>query len=161
VPSAGANDCQWSEWGVWSECTGTCDVGYRVRTRTVVRPAQPGGLPCVGDSQMAESCGLAPCLAPGQSATPASGAPGTSVAPSNANGVSPQGSGNENNAAQSSGGASAGAWVWVLLAIGCFIIVAIGTVIVVKYVLMVPLPPPDKDLELQNRNWYQKLVDIQ
>ena len=52
--SCGVAACQYSAWSNWSSCPDICitnandcsDVGTRVRTRTVLRPALPGGTPC-------------------------------------------------------------------------------------------------------------------
>ncbi|KAL8273854.1 hypothetical protein Esti_002177 [Eimeria stiedai] len=46
-------DCEYSEWGEWSECTSTCRRGpgaaansIRIRSRQIVQPSSTGGEPC-------------------------------------------------------------------------------------------------------------------
>ena len=63
-------DCQMSTFGAWSgsagpqgawsACSHSCGGGTSTRTRTVVRPASFGGIPC-GHTQEARSCGTAAC----------------------------------------------------------------------------------------------------
>jgi hypothetical protein len=50
-------NCQWGDWGTWSECNSTCG-GYSTRNRTVVIPAVYGGT-CTGASSETKAC--SPC----------------------------------------------------------------------------------------------------
>ncbi|XP_076093735.1 hemicentin-1-like isoform X1 [Mytilus galloprovincialis] len=50
----------WSEWGLWSECSTTCDEGVQDRHRVCNIPLF-GGLPCVGDRDEVVKCSIQPC----------------------------------------------------------------------------------------------------
>lgn len=50
----------WSEWGLWSECSTTCDEGVQDRHRVCNIPLF-GGLPCVGDRDEVVKCSVQPC----------------------------------------------------------------------------------------------------
>ncbi len=53
-------DGRWSDWGVWSDCSVTCDEGSRSRERTCDGKVGAGA-ECDGDTSMSESCNLEPC----------------------------------------------------------------------------------------------------
>ena len=55
-------DCVWSGYGQWSECSETCGQGVQVRTRKVLERAHNGGQECQGDSQEFRRCFQEPCL---------------------------------------------------------------------------------------------------
>lgn len=46
-------DCQASTWGVWTQCSSSCGVGVHSRSRSIIVPAQHGGVMCaaVGESR--------------------------------------------------------------------------------------------------------------
>ena len=48
-----AIDCQWSQWGEWSECYQTCKPGEKSHMRTHAILAQFGGNRCEGDERVA------------------------------------------------------------------------------------------------------------
>merc|ERR1719204_1418061 len=49
-------DCQWSEWGEWSECPAVCGVSNQTRHRQVAIEDQHGGEKCPGDAIENASC---------------------------------------------------------------------------------------------------------
>eukprot|EP00928_Gymnodinium_smaydae_P043542 TRINITY_DN2914_c0_g2_i3.p1 TRINITY_DN2914_c0_g2~~TRINITY_DN2914_c0_g2_i3.p1 ORF type:complete len:2033 (+),score=334.18 TRINITY_DN2914_c0_g2_i3:329-6427(+) len=53
--------CLWEEWTKWKECSVTCGVGARVRTRGTIIPAVPGGIPCKGGPMESIACDRQPC----------------------------------------------------------------------------------------------------
>lgn len=42
-------DCEFSEWGYWSECSKSCGGGSQYRERSVAVPPTKGGKPCKGE----------------------------------------------------------------------------------------------------------------
>ncbi|XP_014802303.1 PREDICTED: hemicentin-1 [Calidris pugnax] len=55
-------DGNWSEWGLWEECSKSCGQGNRTRTRTCSNPpAQHGGKPCDGSAVDSVMCNIRPC----------------------------------------------------------------------------------------------------
>ena len=55
-------DGGWGEWGSWSDCTASCGVGSKSRSRECTAPAQSGtGADCVGESAASEACEIAAC----------------------------------------------------------------------------------------------------
>jgi len=57
-----ALDGRWSSWGAWSECSSSCGVGTKLRSRSCSDPpAVYGGDPCVGEDLGASSCMVAEC----------------------------------------------------------------------------------------------------
>ena len=53
-------DCEWQDYGVWSECNATCGMGLKVRYRKN-RPGDGGGINCIGSSKEVKQCTLVPC----------------------------------------------------------------------------------------------------
>jgi len=56
-----AVDCKLSEWGVWGDCTATCDGGQQTHKRSVVREAKNGGVPCENVLEKTRGCNTQPC----------------------------------------------------------------------------------------------------
>lgn len=55
-------DCEWKEWGSWSECTRSCGhVGVRWREREVKVFPQNDGRNCEGEPTENEDCNRLPC----------------------------------------------------------------------------------------------------
>ncbi|KAL5248186.1 hypothetical protein ACHWQZ_G017384 [Mnemiopsis leidyi] len=55
-------DGEWSDYGVWSECTVSCGTGTKSRTRTCTNPAPAnGGADCVGEAAETEECNTNAC----------------------------------------------------------------------------------------------------
>ena len=55
-------DGGWGEWGSWSDCTASCGVGSKSRSRECTAPAKSGtGADCVGESAASEACEIAAC----------------------------------------------------------------------------------------------------
>ena len=54
-------DGVWGEWGAWGECSTSCGVGYRIRSRRCSPPLE-GGAPCEGEATGVEGCTGQPCL---------------------------------------------------------------------------------------------------
>ncbi|KAL3870926.1 hypothetical protein ACJMK2_038954 [Sinanodonta woodiana] len=55
-------DGQWGAWSNWSDCSVTCDLGVRTRTRLCDRPTPDnGGLSCFGEGLEAEPCNETTC----------------------------------------------------------------------------------------------------
>ncbi|NXU50379.1 HMCN1 protein, partial [Turnix velox] len=60
-------DGNWSEWGLWEECSKSCGQGNRTRTRTCSNPAaQHGGKPCNGSAVESVICHIRPCPVDGE-----------------------------------------------------------------------------------------------
>uniref|UniRef100_A0A8C3J6R6 Hemicentin-1 n=1 Tax=Calidris pygmaea TaxID=425635 RepID=A0A8C3J6R6_9CHAR len=60
-------DGNWSEWGLWEECSKSCGQGNRTRTRTCSNPpAQHGGKPCDGSAVDSVMCNIRPCPVDGE-----------------------------------------------------------------------------------------------
>jgi len=52
----------WSQWGEWSDCSTTCDLGVKSRQRTCTDPVpQENGQPCNGSDEDAAECMLSYC----------------------------------------------------------------------------------------------------
>ena len=50
-------DGGWTQWSSWSNCSKTCGVGSRTRTRTCTNPApKRGGADCVGPNNSTKIC---------------------------------------------------------------------------------------------------------
>ncbi|CAE7263303.1 SSPO [Symbiodinium pilosum] len=54
-------DCKWDDWSSWTECTQSCDGGWRQRTRAKLQEEQHGGTPCADSSQDGEYCNTQVC----------------------------------------------------------------------------------------------------
>lgn len=55
-----AEDCELSDWSVWSECTATCLGGIRRRSRRILKEPKLGGERC-GAIEQDEYCGYGDC----------------------------------------------------------------------------------------------------
>ena len=52
----------WAEWSDWGDCTVTCGGGQRRRFRTCTNPSpKHHGRPCIGNSQVTETCNTDRC----------------------------------------------------------------------------------------------------
>jgi len=58
VPCEADVDCALSDWGMWSDCSKTCD-GIMKRSRRIVTTASGKGAACVGDLKQTAPCGPA------------------------------------------------------------------------------------------------------
>ena len=58
----GGQDCVWSGYGQWSECSETCGQGVQVRRRKVLERAHNGGQECEGEEEQFRPCFQGPCL---------------------------------------------------------------------------------------------------
>ena len=54
-------DCEWNEYGQWSECSRTCGDGLQTRNRTIKTLAANGGAECTGFSTDYEVCNVMVC----------------------------------------------------------------------------------------------------
>ncbi|XP_009996158.1 PREDICTED: hemicentin-1 [Chaetura pelagica] len=60
-------DGNWSEWGLWEECSKSCGQGNRTRSRSCSNPpAQHGGKPCDGSPVDSIMCNIRPCPVDGE-----------------------------------------------------------------------------------------------
>ncbi|NXX95340.1 HMCN1 protein, partial [Centropus bengalensis] len=60
-------DGNWSEWGLWEECSKSCGQGNRTRSRACSSPAaQHGGQPCGGSAVESVMCNIRPCPVDGE-----------------------------------------------------------------------------------------------
>merc|ERR1719342_1836411 len=53
--------CVWGPWSNWGQCSQTCGVGTKDRSRTVSKQATNNGTSCVGASTQQTSCNPGPC----------------------------------------------------------------------------------------------------
>jgi hypothetical protein len=53
-------NCEVSEWGKWTQCSRTCDTGYRMRERSVKTEAAEGGVECPSLTETVD-CGTVFC----------------------------------------------------------------------------------------------------
>ena len=64
-------NCQWSDWGPYTECIGVCGTGKRNRTRGINIPSSHGGKDCLGNfTQTDNSCTVLDKPCPGKSQLP-------------------------------------------------------------------------------------------
>ena len=55
-------NCEYSDWGQWSECDKPCDGGTRLHRREAVRQAWYGGVKCTEEDSKEEGpCNENPC----------------------------------------------------------------------------------------------------
>ena len=54
-------NCQWSDFGEWSQCSKSCGGGERTSKRAISQPSMYGGKECEGDDKKIESCNEQPC----------------------------------------------------------------------------------------------------
>lgn len=50
------SDCQWNNWGEWTDCSVSCGSGTQARVRTKGALATHGGVDCTGDTNMTKAC---------------------------------------------------------------------------------------------------------
>ena len=61
-------NCEWNNWGPYTECIGICGTGTRNRTRRIKVHSDHGGLDCVGNfTQFDSSCTILDKPCPGKS----------------------------------------------------------------------------------------------
>jgi len=53
-------DCEWHEWSTWTDCTATCGLGSRTRSRDK-KDAAHGGVECEGENNDSEDCKIQNC----------------------------------------------------------------------------------------------------
>lgn len=58
-------DCQESDWTLWSMCSKTCGGGEHMRTREILKPPKFGGKPCSGSIAELSECSRNACGGPG------------------------------------------------------------------------------------------------
>lgn len=65
LPVCDIAQCRWGDWSFWSDCSATCDGGFKVRHRNFEEPAM-GGRACAQDKNAEEvtACGQLPCKVP-------------------------------------------------------------------------------------------------
>ncbi|XP_067001720.2 spondin-1 [Anabrus simplex] len=54
-------NCVVTEWGPWGECSTTCGVGFKERTRTILAQPENGGKPCPKRLTRRKKCHNSPC----------------------------------------------------------------------------------------------------
>ena len=54
-------DCEWGDYGDWSECSESCGTGTEFRDRAVKISAQNGGEACTGEAREQKECNTHPC----------------------------------------------------------------------------------------------------
>jgi len=54
-------NCEYGDWGAWSNCTKECGTGILTRKRAVVQPKEFGGKECTGKLEDAQPCNNIPC----------------------------------------------------------------------------------------------------
>ena len=54
-------DCEWGEYGNWTQCSKSCNGGTQVRTREIVTQALNGGEQCDGTNTDLQLCNEFPC----------------------------------------------------------------------------------------------------
>ena len=54
-------NCEWSDFGEWSECSKSCGGGEKSSNRIVIKPAQYGGKECEEKDIQTELCNDQPC----------------------------------------------------------------------------------------------------
>ncbi|CAE7616650.1 SPON1 [Symbiodinium sp. CCMP2456] len=55
------NDCKFSTWREWTECTAICNGGLKHRSRGIQVPPAGGGTPCEGSLEELIPCNREPC----------------------------------------------------------------------------------------------------
>jgi len=58
---ASKEDCQLSEWTIWSECNARCGGGQHTREREVLNPVVDESKPCEGTLKETQGCNGHPC----------------------------------------------------------------------------------------------------
>ena len=54
-------DCEWSDFGEWSECSKSCGGGEKTSNRSIIKLPLYGGIECEGKDTQIESCNDQPC----------------------------------------------------------------------------------------------------
>ena len=54
-------DCQWGDFGEWSQCSATCAGGTQSRSRDVKMSESNGGQSCSGQKTEQKDCNTQPC----------------------------------------------------------------------------------------------------
>ena len=54
-------NCDWSQWGAWSECDATSGTCQKSRKRTKIQEAKNGGQVCSGSDTEQSSCNEGDC----------------------------------------------------------------------------------------------------
>ena len=54
-------NCEWSEYGEWSDCSKTCGGGEKSSTRTILQEPINGGNECEGEDTKIEPCNENSC----------------------------------------------------------------------------------------------------
>ena len=54
-------NCQWSDWTAWSDCSVSCGQGNRSTSRKIKEEAKYGGEKCYGRMQRYERCNDRSC----------------------------------------------------------------------------------------------------
>eukprot|EP00929_Paragymnodinium_shiwhaense_P118522 TRINITY_DN90434_c0_g1_i1.p1 TRINITY_DN90434_c0_g1~~TRINITY_DN90434_c0_g1_i1.p1 ORF type:complete len:1555 (-),score=394.78 TRINITY_DN90434_c0_g1_i1:60-4724(-) len=55
-------DGQWGNWSAWSDCSATCDSGFRKRHRDILQQPNSCGKPVEGSEDEYEICNADPCI---------------------------------------------------------------------------------------------------
>ena len=55
-------DCIWGTWAPWETCSRRCGGGMQTASRTIVRQAENGGNPCLGESMREQLCNKQVCV---------------------------------------------------------------------------------------------------
>lgn len=54
-------DCEWREWDQWTDCSKTCSVGKKTRSRSISIEARNRGKTCTGLAQESLACSVRTC----------------------------------------------------------------------------------------------------
>lgn len=54
-------DCEWGDFGDWTECNASCGEGIQRRRREVKKRSSSGGRPCTGSNVESRKCNSKPC----------------------------------------------------------------------------------------------------
>ena len=60
-----SENCEWNDFGAWTECDKDCGGGAQSRTRTVFKTEKFGGKPCDGEANEERKCNENPCAGRG------------------------------------------------------------------------------------------------
>jgi hypothetical protein len=66
-PAAGVLvDCEIADWSPWSDCSQSCEGGYKTRQRALLKTPMHGGKACDPNLKEVEACNSEPCTNKGQ-----------------------------------------------------------------------------------------------